>query len=124
MGLSWLRPRMNTVSTNNLAGVCMSTKSSSSDLFNIPAFDANTAHTVAVVVDLRPGQGRMINYVLSRSRFQFHDREQLVRWCVAWRLQALFGPPLSEEDLAEAKNNIVLDEHFQARKDYLSASIE
>ena len=49
-----------------------------SDLI-IPAFDAN-AKTVEIIVDIHPGQERLLDYVATCDWLPFRERDALVRW--------------------------------------------
>ena len=93
-----------------------------SDLI-IPAFDTNSK-TVEITVDIHPGQARMLEYFASAERLSFRDRENVVRWCIAWGMHTLDGPLPSSFSLVEAKMNVLYDERFQRQKDCLADSVQ
>jgi hypothetical protein len=99
-----------------------STSFDPSDLI-IPAFDAN-AKTVEITVDIHPGQARQLDYLASAERLSFRDRENVVRWCIAWGTHTLDGPLPSSFSLVEAKMNVLHDERFQRQKDCLADSVQ
>ena len=93
-----------------------------SDLI-IPAFDTNSK-TVEITVDIHPGQARMLEYFASAERLSFRDRENVVRWCIAWGTHTLDGPLPSVFSLVEAKMNVLHDERFQRQKDCIADSVQ
>src|SRR5438034_1616363 len=93
-----------------------------SDLI-IPAFDTN-AKTVEITVDIHPGQARMLEYFASAERLSFRDRENVVRWCIAWGMHTLDGPLPSSFSLVEAKMNVLHHERFHRQKDCLADSVQ
>ena len=93
-----------------------------SDLI-IPAFDAN-AKTVEIIVDIHPGQERLLDYVATCDWLPFRERAELVRWCICWGVYTLLGPLPSTFALIEAKMNVLQDERFEHQKDCLAESTE
>jgi len=91
-----------------------------SDLI-IPAFDAN-AKTVEIIVDIHPGQERLLDYVATCDWLPFRERDALVRWCICWGVYTLLGPLPSTFALIEAKMNVLQDERFERQKDCLAES--
>lgn len=93
-----------------------------SDLI-IPAFGAN-GQTVSLVIDLHPGQVRMLNHAVGCDHLPFREREDVARWCVAFGLYSLLDRLPDASALAAAKINITLDDEFQQRRDCLAISVE
>ena len=92
--------------------------------FDIPAFDANS-QTLALVIELHPGQFRMLNYVVECDSLPFRDHSQVIRWCMAYGLYPLVAGQLpSAFALAEAKINILQDDRFERQQDCLAESIQ
>jgi hypothetical protein len=77
-----------------------------------------------LAVDLHPGQGRILEYVLRDDRFPFRHYADVVRWCVCFGLYTLLGPLPHPLALMEAKMNIFQDERFEKQKDILAISIQ
>src|SRR2546429_9509422 len=87
------------------------------------AFDSN-AKASDVTVQLRPGQVRMLEYLVDCRRFPFHQVADVVRCCVCLGIEALLSPYPSPFALIEARMNILNDERFERQKDCLSESVQ
>jgi hypothetical protein len=93
-----------------------------SDLI-VPAFDAN-AKTRAVNVDIHPGQVELLDYFAGSTQLGFGNRENVIRWSIAWGTHTLLAPLPRGFALLEAKINILHYERFQRQKDCLGISVQ
>ena len=92
-----------------------------SDLI-IPTFDSN-AKTAELTVHIHPGQLAMLDHFVSSGQL-FRDRDDVVRWCIAWGTHTLDGPLHSSFSLVEAKMNVLHHERFHRQKDCLADSVQ
>ena len=91
--------------------------------FIIPAFNTNS-QTSSLVTDFHPGQVRLLDYLVNRDGFPFRQRDDVIRWCVAWGVHTLLGPLPSVHFLMEVKMNILQDDRFELQKDCLGNSVK
>jgi hypothetical protein len=89
----------------------------------IPAFDAD-AKTLHLNLNVHPGQVRILDYLTACDHLPFRNRDDVIRWCIAYGGHTLLGPLPSTFALIEAKTNILHDERFQAQKDCLAESVQ
>jgi hypothetical protein len=89
----------------------------------VPAHDPN-AKTVSLVVEIHPGQVRILDYILQCGRFPFHENSQIIRWAVCWAIHTLLAPLPHTFGLIEAKMNILQDENFERQKDCCAIAVQ
>jgi hypothetical protein len=89
----------------------------------IPTYDAS-AQTSHLIVDVHPGQVRILEYLADSDRLPFRSHKDVARFCICFGTHALMGPLPNLFALVEAKMNIVRDERFQSQRDILAESVQ
>jgi hypothetical protein len=92
-----------------------------SDLI-VPAFDA-TAKTSQLILNIHPGQVRILDYLAASDRLPFVDREDAARFAICYGAHALLIDVPNNYTLLEAKMDIFQDDRFEQQKDSLAVSV-
>jgi hypothetical protein len=85
-----------------------------SDLI-IPAYDAS-AKTRTVTVQIHPGQDELLEYFAGSAQLGFGNRDNVIRWSIAWGTHTLLAPLPRGFALLEAKINILTTRDFNGRR--------
>ena len=93
-----------------------------SDLI-VPAFDAS-AKTSQVILNIHPGQVRILDDLAASGLLPFVDREDAARFAICYGAHALLIGVPNNYALLEAKMDILQDERFERQEGSLAVSVQ